>query len=413
MVSGSTCCTLISTRRSSTVHSAGSWAGRSPVLFTEHGRHHPDHPSVKRKLANRLLLRRHDRVVAVGEAVRQALIHNEGIAPGRVDVIYNGIPLERFDLRLTTSQRMAIRTEIGLETDDLMLIQVARLDYLKDHATAIRTVERLVPRKGNARLVLVGEGPERATIENLVRDRGLEGHVKFLGLRTDVPRLLAAADIALLTSISEGIPLTLIEAMAAGLPVVATRVGGVPEVVVDGETGLLAPAGDDRALAELVFRLVATPDLLEDLGVKGRDLRGLAISPRSRCTPLIVACMRKCSMADHDRRVFPHCSSSPMTGVGTLRAASTWSAIYWTGTRSFGSTRSGPANPGSTSRRYRAGWRRLLSGPSRRGRRNVREPVKAGIPISECSTRRCGPRSDPDWSGGSTGACSEGKSLLS
>ncbi len=245
--------------------------GRIPVLFTEHGRHHPDHPSVKRKLANRLLLRRHDRVVAVGEAVRQALIHNEGIAPGRVDVIYNGIPLERFDLRLTTSQRMAIRTEIGLEPDDLMLIQVARLDYLKDHATAIRTVERLVPRRGNARLVLVGEGPERATIENLVRDRGLEGHVKFLGLRTDVPRLLAAADIALLTSISEGIPLTLIEAMAAGLPVVASRVGGVPEVVVDGETGLLAPAGDDRALAELVFRLVATPDLLEDLGVKGRD----------------------------------------------------------------------------------------------------------------------------------------------
>jgi len=244
---------------------------RIPVLFTEHGRHHPDHPSVKRKLANRLLLRRHDRVVAVGEAVRQALIHNEGIAPGRVEVIYNGIPLERFNLRLTTSQRMAIRTEIGLEPDDLMLIQVARLDYLKDHATAIRTVERLVPRKGNARLVLVGEGPERATIQDLVRDRGLEGHVKFLGLRTDVPRLLAAADIALLTSISEGIPLTLIEAMAAGLPVVATRVGGVPEVVVDGETGLLAPAGDDRALAELVFRLVATPDLLEDLGVKGRD----------------------------------------------------------------------------------------------------------------------------------------------
>ena len=236
---------------------------RIPVLFTEHGRHHPDHPSVKRKLANRVLLRRRDRVVAVGEAVRQALIHNEGIAPGRVDVIYNGIPLERFDLRLTTSQRMAIRTEIGLEPDDLMLIQVARLDYLKDHATAIRTVERLVSRKGNARLVLVGEGPERATIENLVRDRGLEGHVKFLGLRTDVPRLLAAADIALLTSISEGIPLTLIEAMAAGLPVVATRVGGVPEVVVDGETGLLAPAGDDRALAELVCRLVATPDLLD------------------------------------------------------------------------------------------------------------------------------------------------------
>lgn len=244
---------------------------RPPVLFSEHGRAHPDYPRWKRILANRALLHKRDRVVAVGEAVRQALIRNEGIAPGRVEVIYNGIPLERFDLRLSASERAAVRTEIGLNSDDLVLIQVARLDYLKDHATAIRTLERLVSSRGDARLVLVGEGPERQTIEKLVGDRGLEAHVKFLGLRTDVPRLLAAADIAVLSSISEGIPLTLIEAMAAGLPVVSTRVGGVPEVVDDGQTGLLSPAGDDDSLAQNVLRVANSSELHTQMGRQGRD----------------------------------------------------------------------------------------------------------------------------------------------
>ncbi len=116
--------------------------GRPPVLFTEHGRHHPDYPRRKRMLANRFLLRGRDRVVAVGEAVRQALIHNEGIAPKRVEVIHNGIPLVRFEVRLTATERAAVRAEIGIGSEDLVLIQVARLDYLKDHATAIRTIER-------------------------------------------------------------------------------------------------------------------------------------------------------------------------------------------------------------------------------------------------------------------------------
>jgi L-malate glycosyltransferase len=243
-----------------------------PVLFTEHGRSYPDYPRWKRILANRVLLRKQDRVVAVGEAVRQALIYNEGIAPGRVDVIYNGIPLERFDLRLTGTERAAIRAQIGLEPHDLVLIQVARLDYLKDHATAIRTLERLIGRHVNPRLVLVGEGPERGTVQNMVRQRGLETYVRLLGLRTDVPRLLMASDIAVLSSISEGIPLSLIEAMAAGLPVVSTRVGGVPEVVADGQVGLLSPAGDEHALAENVLRLASSPDLRAQMGRQGRDL---------------------------------------------------------------------------------------------------------------------------------------------
>jgi glycosyltransferase involved in cell wall biosynthesis len=239
---------------------------RPAVLFTEHGRHYPDFRRPKRVFANRLLMERRDRVVAVGHAVRQALIDNEGFPPQRVGVIYNGI-----DLRgQHSTKRGAVRFELGLGANDLVILQVARLDYLKDHQTAIRAMELVTAPCPQAHLLLVGEGPQRATIEIAVRERRLESHVHLLGLRTDVARLLWAADLFLLTSISEGIPLTIIEAMAAGLPVVATRVGGVTEMVENGLTGFLAPTGDDRAVADAILRLVADAELRHEMGRRGQ-----------------------------------------------------------------------------------------------------------------------------------------------
>lgn len=251
---------------------------RPPVLFTEHGRWYPDYPRPRRIIANRLLLERRDRVVGVGESVRKALIRNEGIPAERVSVIYNGIDLTMFSGK--SYDRVAARREMGVGINDLVIIQVARLDSLKDHATAIRTLERVAQRRGAARLVLVGEGPERETIQRMVRARQLEGHVRFLGLRTDVARLLPAADLALLTSVSEGIPLTLIEAMAAGIPAVSTRVGGVGEVIEDGRSGLLAPASDDAALAENILCLANDSDLRDRMGRLGRERAEALFSER-------------------------------------------------------------------------------------------------------------------------------------
>jgi glycosyltransferase involved in cell wall biosynthesis len=247
-----------------------------PVLFTEHGRHAPDYPRRKRILANRLLLRRRDRVVGVGEAVRRALIDNEGIPPARVEVIYNGIDLAPF--QGGRDGRESVRREFGCGPNDFAIIQVARLDYLKDHATALRTFAEILSHRPDARLILVGEGPERTPIEVAIRRLGLGAHVRLLGLRKDVARLLFAADLFLLTSISEGIPLTVIEAMAAGLPVVSTRVGGVPEVVEEGRTGLLAPSGDAAALAGQVVRLAGDAALRQRMGHFGRD-RARALFP--------------------------------------------------------------------------------------------------------------------------------------
>jgi L-malate glycosyltransferase len=248
---------------------APGWIGlRLPVLFTEHGRFYPDLPNRKRIVFNQLFLRRRDRVVAVGQSVKQALIDNEGIPASKIEVIYNGVRLD--DFQTDPAMRQQIRAELSIPVAAPVAILVARLDYLKDHATAVRTAERVRQQLPDFRLLIVGEGPERAKIEAEIATRGLGDCVIMLGQRTDVRRLLSAADVFLLTSISEGIPVTLIEAMGGQLPVVSTAVGGVPEVVVGEQTGILAPSGDDAALAASVIRTLTEADFARRLGAAGR-----------------------------------------------------------------------------------------------------------------------------------------------
>ena len=248
----------------------GTLLPRLPVLFNEHGRFFPDVPNRKRMIFNRLFLRKKDRVVAVGQSVKQALIDNEGLAAQRIDVIYNGVRLD--DFAAAPDLRREVRAELGIDPAAPVAIQVARLDYLKDHLTAIRTAERIRRSLPEFQLLLVGEGPERTKIEAEVAARQLGGCVRLLGLRSDVRRLLAAADLFLLTSISEGIPVTLIEAMGAGLPIVSTAVGGIPEVVRPEETGLVAPRSDDEQLARSALRLLADRLLAQSFGQAGRAL---------------------------------------------------------------------------------------------------------------------------------------------
>lgn len=238
-----------------------------PILFTEHGRHQPDYRRLKRVVWNRLMLSRRDRVVGVGAAVRQALIENEGLPPDRVEVLHNGIGVDEF---AKPGDRTSARQVFGAAVEDFVIIQVARLDYLKDHQTAVRSFAHVVSQRPNARFVLVGDGPERETIEAEARASGVHERMTFLGIRHDVPGLLAGADVFLLTSVSEGIPLTVLEAMAAGLPVVGTDVGGMSEVVVTDETGLLVPAKDVVAVATAVLKIAADRELARRFGEAGQ-----------------------------------------------------------------------------------------------------------------------------------------------
>jgi glycosyltransferase involved in cell wall biosynthesis len=149
------------------------------------------------------------------------------------------------------------------------LVSVGRLQAPKDVGTLLRALAALPP--GRVCAVIVGDGPQRAALEAEARALRLDGAVRFAGTRSDVPQLLAAADLFVLSSASEGAPMAVLEAMAAGLPVVASAVGGVPEIVVEGQTGLLVAPGDPAALAGAVRRLVEDPALRRRLGAAGRE----------------------------------------------------------------------------------------------------------------------------------------------
>ncbi|MFN3165883.1 MAG: glycosyltransferase [Phycisphaeraceae bacterium] len=242
--------------------------GDPPILFTEHGRHYPDTRSTRRVLANKLLLTERDRVTAVGAFVREALVRNEGLPERRVDVIYNGIAPGEAP---TAADRHRARDALGLDADRPVAMQVARFHPVKDHGTALDAWAKVHAQRPDALLVLIGDGEERSKMQRRADDLGIADAVRFTGVIDDARGLIPAADLCLLTSLSEGVSVTLLEAMAAARPVVATRVGGNPEVVADGETGLLAPRGDAGRLAEHLVRLLIDTRQADTLGRAGRQ----------------------------------------------------------------------------------------------------------------------------------------------
>ena len=243
--------------------------GTRPVLLTEHGRHFPDLPSRKRSVVNRLLLKKQDRLVGCGGAVRQALINNEGLPAERIQVIYNGVDLHALS-QPSIGARDRIRREFGFTEADFIAVHVARLHELKDHRTAVKAIDEARRIAPNIRLLIVGEGDQRGVIENAVREHSLQANVVLAGNRPDVADLLAASDAFLMSSISEGIPLTIIEAMAARIPVVSTAVGGIPEMIQHDQNGFLAAPGDHLSLAHSLVRLNQLPSLRSTIGHAGR-----------------------------------------------------------------------------------------------------------------------------------------------
>lgn len=243
----------------------------APIIFTEHGRHYPDCRKTRRVLANRFLLRRRDRVTAVGQFIKQALVDNEGIRAGRIEVIYNGIdPAPIADAQCEETRR-SVRSELGIGPEQTVALQVARFHPVKDHALSLRAFAGAARENPQAVLVLAGDGDKFQEAESTAASFGIDGRVRFLGVRTDVPRLMAAADLFVLSSLSEGISLTLLEAMGGALPIVATEVGGNGEVVVHGETGLLSPRGDSDALAANLSALFRDPPRRAAMGQAGRS----------------------------------------------------------------------------------------------------------------------------------------------
>jgi glycosyltransferase involved in cell wall biosynthesis len=149
-----------------------------------------------------------------------------------------------------------------------LILAVGRLKGPKDFPTLVRALGKLTP--GSFDALIVGDGPDRGRLEEEIAALGLQGRVRLTGERRDVPELLARADVFVLSSASEGMPVSVLEAMAAGLPIVASRVGGVPEQIADSETGLLVEPGDPDELAASLMRLIQDPDLRRSLGAAAR-----------------------------------------------------------------------------------------------------------------------------------------------
>ena len=225
---------------------------RTHLILTEHGRHYPDVVSRQRRLVNRWVLSRlADEVNAVAAFSARALEEKDGFPPP-VGVIENGIDVHMYD---PAPDKLTAKMSVGLPRDRRHVACIARLHPVKDHAMLLRAFARVAAELPDVDLVLAGDGELRGALEQQACQLGVADRVRFLGVRRDVPDLLRAADVFALTSVSEGASITLLEAMASGIPSVVTGVGGNVELLRDRQDGLLVPRGDDAATAD-AFRVV-------------------------------------------------------------------------------------------------------------------------------------------------------------
>jgi glycosyltransferase involved in cell wall biosynthesis len=208
-----------------------------------------------------------DRIVAVSERVAATTRLHTHVARERIITIPNGIEGDRFDFQCDKGMQ---RRKLGLANDRLIAVTVGRLTQQKGYPYLLSALTSIPPKQRPLTLV-VGDGPDRAELESSAIASGLEKDVKFLGLRRDIPELLAAADLFVLPSLWEGLPLVLLEAMAAGLPAVVTAVGGNTEVVEDGISGTLIPPGDAQALTTAVCSLLSDSFKRDRLGRAARQ----------------------------------------------------------------------------------------------------------------------------------------------
>ncbi len=239
-----------------------------PLLATVHGRnYYPDR--FRRRIAYRLVGRFAERMVAVSEDVRRFLAERIGIPRIRMRVIPNGVALHEEPSQETVS---ALRRSLGLDQHSEVVGTIGSLYPVKGHSHLIHAAFHVIRRHPRVIFLIVGRGGLRETLEAQARHLGVAHQLRFLGQREDVRELLAVCDVFVLPSLSEGMPLSLLEAMAAGVPPVATRVGGMAEVIEDGKTGLLVPPADSNALAESIVILLEDRKLAKDIGKSAREV---------------------------------------------------------------------------------------------------------------------------------------------
>jgi sugar transferase (PEP-CTERM/EpsH1 system associated) len=245
---------------------AGRWVGSCAVIHSEHGvEENQSTEPFRRKCFRRVAFGLADQVFAVSHQLKEMLAERTGFSLSKISVIHNGVNTTRFRPDIYARQRC--RADLDATSTEFCIGCVGRLSKIKDYPTILRAVECLTESCPSWRLFIVGAGAELPALEEFVRSRPvLAGRVRFMGAMNHIPEFLAAMDTYVLPSMCEGISNALLEAMATALPVVVTDTGGNPEVVADGDSGVLFPVGDCRALANHLRTLYNNDRLREQLG---------------------------------------------------------------------------------------------------------------------------------------------------
>jgi len=253
--------------------------------------------------------------VAISQRVKENVVRHR-VAPARkIEVVPLGLELDQF--RSSSSARGELRRELGVGAEERLVGMVGRMVPIKGHSYFLEAAREVLPAYPKARFVLVGDGNLRADLEAECRRLGIDRSVVFLGWRRDLARIYADLDIVALSSLNEGTPVSLIEAMAAGRATVATDVGGVPDVVEDGVTGLLVPAKQPKALAEAILRLLGDDALRASLGERAMasvypkyDVSRLIEDTKNLYLKLIEADDRACERPRYAKNFGSHISDS-------------------------------------------------------------------------------------------------------
>jgi len=238
------------------------------LIFTEHGRLYPDRRRLKRYLFNPLLARRTDHIVSISENTKKAMVRYDNFPARRVEVIHNGVRLENNVTEIDPSVK---RRSLGLDGTSRIVGTAARLDSIKNIPMLLNSFRIVLEKMPDTYLLIAGKGPERENLESISERSGIKDRVLFLGLRYDLPEIYPLFDVFALTSFTEGISITLLEAMAAGIPSVVTDVGGNSEVVVNGETGYLVPLGEEELMADRILTLLKSPEKRNDMGAHAAE----------------------------------------------------------------------------------------------------------------------------------------------
>jgi glycosyltransferase involved in cell wall biosynthesis len=243
---------------------AGRRVGVPVVLSALHSTGWPD--GVGR--LNRWLTPITDGFIAVADSHGAHLIHNERFPAAKVTVIPNGVDTQRFSL---VPDVLAARRELGIGPADPVVTIVAALRPEKNHELFLSVAQQVSRQLMNAKFLVIGDGPRREPLEQLARELDIADSVHFLGSRSDVPRLLSASDVFALTSHNEANPVSILEAMSVGRPVVTTNVGSIREVVVDGHNGFLVAPGDSEQLTNRIVGLLEDPLRCQEMGAAARE----------------------------------------------------------------------------------------------------------------------------------------------